>query len=322
MSTPETSAEVTAPQTPTHPTPPDLPLPPLPPKRKRRWGDRKDGRRLRNIDTIASLSPFLMKTRTGSTNYMADTVEISNMERYIRKKRQEGYKNFGVMHVFLASYVRTVSQRPAINRFVSGQRIYARNNIEVAMTIKKEMRRDAPETCVKMVFEPWETAEEIYAKIDRTIAKEKDSSNLDSDFDGLAKTLRFIPRLLLKFVVRMLEILDYFGWLPKSLTSLSPFHGSLVITSMGSLGIPPIDHHLYDFGNVPIFWAFGAKRVAYEPQRDGEIVERRYIDYRLATDERIVDGYYYATFFKYYRRLLAHPEVLDNPPEEVIRDID
>ena len=319
MNTPETTA---APAASTAPTPPDLPSPPLPPKRKRRFRDRKDGRRVRNIDTIASLSPYLMKTRVGSSNYISDSVEITNMERYIRKKRQEGYKNFGAMHVFLASYVRTVSQRPAINRFVSGQKIYARNNIEVAMTIKKEMRRDAPETCVKMVFEPWETAEEIYQKIDATIAKEKDSANLDSSFDGLAKALRFIPGLLLKFVVRMLEILDYFGWLPTSLLSLSPFHGSLVITSMGSLGIPPIYHHLYDFGNVPLFWAFGAKRVAYEPQRDGTIAERRYIDYTLVTDERICDGYYYASALKYVKHLLKNPAVLSERPAEIIDDVD
>ena len=318
MTTPETAVEATT----ASPTPESLPLPPLPPKRKRRFGDRSDGRRIRTLDPIGSLSPFLMKTRVGSSNYIADSVEISNMERYIRRKRQEGYKNFGVMHVFLAAYVRTISQRPAINRFISGQRVYARKNIEVAMTIKKEMRRDAPETCVKMVFEPWETAEEIYMKMDSVIAKEKESENLDSSFDGLTKAFRFIPRLLLKFVVRMLEILDYFGWLPKSLLKLSPFHGSLVITSMGSLGIPPIFHHLYDFGNVPLFWAFGAKRVSYEPQRDGTIAERRYIDYTFSTDERICDGYYYASALKYIKHLLKNPAVLSERPTEIIDDVD
>ena len=29
-----------------------------------------------------------------------------------------------------------------------------------------------------------------------------------------------------------------------------------------------------------------------------------------------------AAFFKHYRRILAHPEILDNPPEEVLSDID
>ena len=110
--------------------------------------------------------------------------------------------------------------------------------------------------------------------------------------------------------------------LPRFLLELSPFHGSLFFTTMGSLGIPPIYHHLYDFGNIPAFGAFGCKRKAVEVLEDGTIVPRKYVDIKFVTDERIVDGYYYATFFKYFRRLLAHPEVLDNPPEEIAKDID
>jgi len=96
---------------------------------------------------------------------------------------------------------------------------------------------------------------------------------------------------------------------------LSPFHGSMFITSMGSLGIPPIVHHLYDFGNVPVFIAFGRKRTEYEGQKDGSIVQKKYVDYSVMTDERICDGFYYATVLKKLEALLAHPEKLDEKPE-------
>jgi hypothetical protein len=52
------------------------------------------------------------------------------------------------------------------------------------------------------------------------------------------------------------------------------------------------------------------------------VVQRKYVDVKFVLDERIVDGYYYAAFFKHYKRILQHPEILDNPPDEVIRDID
>ena len=128
--------------------------------------------------------------------------------------------------------------------------------------------------------------------------------------------------MFLKFTVWLLKLLDYFGLLPRFLLELSPFHGSLFFTSMGSLGIRPIYHHLYDFGNLPVFGSFGMKRKAYELAEDGSVVQKKYIDLKFVLDERIVDGYGYATFFKYYRRLIQHPEVLDNPPDEVVRDID
>ena len=63
------------------------------------------------------------------------------------------------------------------------------------------------------------------------------------------------------------------------------------------------------------------KRKANEVQEDGTVVQRKYVDVKFVLDERIVDGYYYATFFKYYSSLLRHPELLDNPPEVVNQDI-
>ena len=128
--------------------------------------------------------------------------------------------------------------------------------------------------------------------------------------------------MFLKFAVWLLKTLDYFGLLPGFLLEVSPFHGSLFFTSMGSLGIPPVYHHLYDFGNLPVFGAFGMKRRAYEVTEDGSVVQRKYVDVKFTLDERIVDGYYYAAFFKHYKRILAHPEILDRPPEEVLKDID
>ena len=58
-----------------------------------------------------------------------------------------------------------------------------------------------------------------------------------------------------------------------------------------------------------------------EVQEDGTIVPRKYVDVNFVLDERICDGYYYATFFKYYRRLLRNPEILDQPPTEAVQDI-
>ena len=131
-----------------------------------------------------------------------------------------------------------------------------------------------------------------------------------------------IPGLVLKFFVALLQTMDYFGLLPRFLTKLSPFHGSMYITSMASLGIPPIYHHLYDFGNVPVFISFGKKRRVYETQKDGSLVLKRYIDWNIVTDERIVDGFYFASCMRYLHNLISDPWQLDVPPEEVVRDQD
>ena len=130
-----------------------------------------------------------------------------------------------------------------------------------------------------------------------------------------------MPGVLKKFLVWFLKTLDYFGLLPKWLMRLSPFHGSVFVTALGSLGIPPVFHHLYDFGNIPAFIAFGSRRTVTETGEDGAPVKRKYMDFTVVSDERICDGFYYASAFKSFRRFLNNPEKLDVPPEKVEKDV-
>lgn len=280
---------------------------------------KKEGRRVRTLDPMHYVGPYLMKVRTDATNYFPGTLDIGAAEEYVKKKREAGMKDFSMMHLFLAAFVRMYSQHPEMNRFIRGQRIYARNNIEVAITIKKEMKLNAADTVAKLYFEPENTADDVYRIVNEAIAAAK--SETDSDFDGVVKVLCRVPGLIMKGTAWVLNLLDYFGCLPRALTKVSPFHGSMVITSMASLGIPPIYHHLYNFGNIPIFFAFGRKYVKYEMTSDGSVEKRKYMDYRITCDERIADGHAYSVALRYMNSLIRKPELLDDPPEKVVEDI-
>ncbi|MBR3974111.1 MAG: hypothetical protein IKJ99_09220 [Oscillospiraceae bacterium] len=286
------------------------------------WGDRIDGRRVRTLSPMAQITSYFQVERNTCSNLFDESFEITHVDRYIRQKRREGMTDFGITHVLLAAYVRGVAKYPQLNRFISGQKVYSRgNDIQYCMVVKKEMSVDSPDTSIKVHLTPYDTAQDVYKKLSAAIGDVKKSQELDSSLDGLIQIFTLIPSIIMKFLVWLLKLMDYFGLLPKFLLELSPFHGSLFFTSMGSLGIRPIYHHLYDFGNLPVFGAFGCKRRAYEVQEDGSVAQKKYIDVKFVLDERIVDGYYYATFFKYFRSLMRHPELLDNPPEVVNTDI-
>ncbi len=289
-------------------------------ERKKRFGDRYDGRRLRTLSPMSYVSPYIMKTRVTSSNFIRDRFDIEKAEEYVRKKREEGLKGFGIMHVLIASYIRVVSQRPGINRFIAGQRIFARNCIDVMLTIKLDMTLNSPDTVIKAKFKPDATAEDVYNELTRIIDGYR--NNPGGGFDKAAKALSIIPGLVLKFAVWLLRFIDYFGLLPKFLENVSPFHGSFFITSMGSLGIPPIYHHLYDFGNVPVFMSFGAAERKNEINEDGTVTTKRYIDYNVVTDERICDGFYFASALKMLKKILKNPSCLDERPTEIIDDVD
>ena len=284
------------------------------------WKDRPDGRYIRSSPAIEQITPFIMPQRCGANILFDESVEITELDRYVRAKRRENMPNFGMTHAIVAAYVRTVAKYPALNRFVAGQRIYSRGeDIAVCMTVKKEMTKQSPDTVIKVHFHPSDTARDVYEKFNAAVAGAKDEME-DSSVDEAAGILTSTPRMVLKLVVWLVRALDYFGMAPRFLLELSPFHGSIYFTSMGSLGIRPVYHHLYDFGTVPAFCAFGRKRRA-EEIKDGQIVERKYMDLRFNLDERICDGFYYASLIKYFLRLLAHPEVLDQAPEAIEQDI-
>ncbi|MBQ8396814.1 MAG: hypothetical protein IJX53_01280 [Clostridia bacterium] len=292
-----------------------------PKKYKRRFGDRKDGRRLRTLPPMQRVMPYIMKRRSDAQNTFADNFDITEADKMVRAKVKEGMTNFSLLHIILAAYVRMISQRPGVNRFINGQKIYARNNIEIVMAVKKEMSLEGRDTMIKVVFPPNATVDEVYEIFNRTV---EEAAKVDGEtfFDTVAKILISFPGIILRFIVWALFALDYMGWLPRVLTNVSPFHGSMIITSMGSLGIKPIYHHIYDFGNLPVFLSYGTKYTVNTIDREGKVNRRRFVDIKAVTDERICDGYYYASALKMLKRYIQAPEVLNERPEQVLEDVE
>ena len=209
---------------------------------------------------------------------------------------------------------------PGVNRFIAGRRIYARNSIEVVLTVKRSLSIDATETTIKVKFEPTDTITDVYRKMNEKIEEIK-ANDGNNNTEDVAEALTKAPRFLLRFAILILRIMDYFGWLPEALTDASPFHGSMIITDMGSLRIGPIYHHIYNFGTLPVFIAFGAKRHAYELDRHGNMVDNKYVDMKFVLDERTVDGHYYSQFMQAMRYIFQHPEILETPPSKVVEDV-
>lgn len=289
-------------------------------KYKRRFGDRKEGRLLRSLPAFAKFVPFIMPTRNDACNQYEESFEVSDVDRRLRKLRVDVYKGIGILHFIIAAYIRGVSMLPGMNRFVVGRRIYARDNIEVVMTVKRSLAIDATETTIKVVFEPTDTIFDVYRKMSEKIDEIKTVEG-NNNTEDVAEAMCKAPRFLLRFALTILRIMDYFGWLPQSLLDASPFHGSMIITDLGSLRIGPIYHHIYNFGTLPVFISFGAKRHAYELDRHGNMVDRKYVDCKFVMDERTVDGHYYAQFLQAFRYICQHPEIVETPPSKVVEDV-
>ncbi len=286
----------------------------------RMWGDRSDGRRVRSLSAITDVGIYIMPNRNGAHTMFADTLDVTEIERYIHAKRRDDIPHLSMVQIFLTAYCRTIAEYPALNRFISGQKIYTRDgDILFNMTVKKKLTVEADETIIKLHLTPGETLYTVSEKLEAAFLEGKEETG--SNFDKTASLIKAIPGVLKKFTIYLLKFLDYFGLLPPFLLEVSPFHGSIFFTSMASLGIPPVYHHLYDFGNLPVFLCMGDKYKNVNQKNDGTTEVRKKMKFTVVSDERICDGFYYSRGFKTFKKYLMHPELLEQPPKNIRHDI-
>ena len=281
-------------------------------------GDRYDGWRLRNVDPMFSVAPFILKSRVDSQVLFEIKVPIDKIETFIRNHKED-IPDLSIMHVVMASLIRLMSQRPNLNRFVIWHKIFARNHVNFSIAIKRSMSDIGEETIIKPYFLPTDTIQKIVSKTNIELQNTLKASQ-DNSTDNLSKIFSFLPDFLLRSVVFLLSCLDKIGLMPKIFNHASPFHASFFLTNLGSIGIESIYHHLYEFGTCSMFVAMGKKTKENVIEKNGEIKTNKSILLKFVLDERICDGFYYARSMRMLEKILSNPSDLLFPPKEVLID--
>lgn len=272
------------------------------------FGLRSDGKQLKKTTAIFKLMPNLMRERNDSQVLFSQDIITDGMDSYIKEKQEQGIK-ISYLDIVFAAITRIIAERPQLNRFIVNGRAYARNSIFISIVIKKNLSDESDETPLKLEFDGTETIFEVKDKLQNEIAKNKKIEE-KSDTDKTVKALTSIPTFLIKIAMGLIKFMDKHGILPKFLIGVSPFHTSAFVTNVGSLGIDAIYHHIYNFGTTSMFFAMGRKKKTYV-YVDDELVEKKCISVAFVGDERICDGYYYASSFKQLSKYLAKPYLLE-----------
>ena len=290
-------------------------------KRKRRLGDRYDGYKVRNLDPVFGIIPYIMRSRLDSQIFFEEEIDITGLRSFIVENRKD-IPGLSMYHFFIAALVRTMAQRPRINRFVSGGKIYSRNYIRISLTVKKAMSKDGEEGNLNPEFEPSDTLADVTAKFNAALAevRAEEEAAAGNDTDITVKLLNMLPGFIKRWFINFMRHLDSCGMMPKIINKVSPFHSSAYVTNVGSIGLNSIYHHLYEFGTTSVFMAIGKKEVKHELERDGSVKSKHVIKMRFVLDERICDGYYFASAIKQFMHLVKHPELLLAPPDYISED--
>lgn len=279
------------------------------------FGKRSDGRRIILDDPITGLVPYLMPKRDDAQVMITLNIDCDTLTRYIRAQRDKGHQ-ISYMELIIAAYVRTMSRYPELNRFIMNRKVYARNHMAISLAVLKNRDdENIRETTIKIKFAPEATIYDVHERFSAAIEENRKvtASNLT---DKVAKVV-LGAHWLTASIVSLARVLDRYNMMPRIITEASPFHTSMFISNMASLGMPSIYHHIYNFGTTSIFFGMGRVERVPEPARDGGVHFRRVIPLGVVIDERICCGAEYGRAFTYLRELLAHPEMLETAPEDV-----
>ncbi len=281
-------------------------------KTKRRWGDRKDGTLLRDLDSMHFIVPLLYPNRCDNEAYISERIDLTNLSAYLDRKNADGPKYpLKLFYVIVAAAAKACQLRPKMNRFIANKNMYQRNELTAAFVVKKEFSDNGAEALAKLRFEPEDTMDSIREKIVAQITAGR-SEKADSSTESMDMFNR-MPRFLSKFIVWVITRLDIPGRVPASLIETDPYYCTVVLTNLVSIKLHAGYHHLTNWGTNSVFLVVGERKKRPFFGEDGSCEMRDSIDLGLTVDERIADGYYFSKTVRLLKKLLEEPELLDKP---------
>ncbi len=267
---------------------------------------RPDGKYVKNLPLTRRIMPFIMKGRVESTVYFEQNIDAEKAWKFLEKFRQDTGLQATILHLIIWAGGQILNERPKLNRFVAGKRIYQRNGIWVSFSAKKKMSENSPLVVIKREIDPGWTFNELVTKLRDSIVKGKSDKPSPTDKE-LSLVFKF-PAMVVGLFSRLMMKLDHFGLVPGFALREDPMYASVIIANLGSIGLDAAYHHLYEYGNIPIFITVGKKEDRVTVAKDGSVTVRPILTLRFSFDERIADGFYCLRALNRFRQILEDPE--------------
>lgn len=284
---------------------------------KHKFGDRKDGRRLRHLDAMHVAMPYIMPKRCDAEVYLNESVDVTEALEYIRRHNQkEPEIKMTMFHVILAALGKTIYQRPYLNRFISGRRYYERNEISFSFVAKKQFSDKGEESLMVVRTEGDTDLNEVSRKVFGDVKQVREAGG--NDLDQIINTLVKLPRPVLRLFATLLHILEYYGLVPRFFADILPYYSTVLISNLGSIKCGAPYHHLTNFGTNSIMVTVGEIHQEYRIGKDGTPEVRDVVEIGFTLDERIADGFYFARSIKFFEYLVSQPVLLEKPFKEEV----
>lgn len=281
----------------------------------RRWGDRRDGTLIRDLDSMHYIMPLMYPNRCDNEAYMTINIHMDKIDDFLKRKNAERDTEikYNIFQLVVAATLKTLRLRPEMNRFIANKNVYQRNELTAAFTVKRTFSDSGNESLARIVAEDTDTIDTLHRKVNDQIEFCKNNDDESTD------AMNVIQKLPGKHAIgAVARFLDRHGWMPKSVIATDPYQCSVVLTNLGSIGLNVGYHHLMNWGTNSVFVVVGKKKKLPVYDASDDIRQRRILELSMTIDERLADGYYYARTLKLLKKLLENPELLERPLSEPV----
>ena len=248
------------------------------------FGKRPDGEQIKDLSKIRAFMPFISPRRNDSNVLFTTEIEVDDALAFIDRfnEGREEERQLTLFHLYLRALGRVMYERPSVNRFVAGGRLWQRNHVAISFAAKQSFEDAAPLKTVKRFFPERESLGELVDDLTKRIKKRRSGEVTTSDKEiNLAMML---PVTLTRIVVWLLDRANHFHLLSKKMIDEDPLFTSIFVANLGSVGLDAGFHHLWEYGTCSHFAVVGR---VYE-RHDGV----RIINVTYNYDERVEDGLY------------------------------
>lgn len=283
----------------------------------RKFGDRKDGRRVRDLTGMAQISIDLKPNRCDSDVYINQKMDLTELVKYVNRKKSEDM-DLTYFPTFVMAIGKTFYNRPRLNYFVANRHVFEHNDVVISFVAKVTFEDKSEQMMIMIPIEPEDTLETVSLKIKEKVSRIRSKKDKKEGANNAIDTLGKLPNIIRVPLMGLFKWLDQKGKLPTSLVKDNLYYSSIIVSNLGSIKCGAIYHNINDFGTCSSLATMGEIKKEEIITSDGKRELRDLCEFGINFDERVADGYYFAKSIKMIQYIFDHPELLEERADTVI----
>lgn len=249
---------------------------------------------------------------TDSKLFGSVEMDITELQAFIAEKRKAGVK-VTLTHIFVLAAARALKEEvPELNTYIRRGNVVLRERIDVMVSV---VLREMQMGSIMVRNADQLTLTELVTYMSNEVKKARQGA--ENKTMAMKDRLSAIPWPFRRWIYTLLKTLTFdLGFSIPALGLSANSFGSFVVSNIGSVGLDMGYPALFPSSNVSFVLILGG--VNRKPAVVNEqVVPRTFLSLGAALDHRVIDASHGGLLFRYLKKIVKNPELLDEPIQAV-----